>query len=148
MVDPLTHTLTCTQTHAGALGNHCNVLQGLGSENYSDAEACYQRVTKSHPNYDRAWVNLGGLYYVTGCVCACVAVCCVWVQTFEAWRYPTHTRMIDPRQLEEAAAAYVRALEVSPDNALARHALGALQVRETGENGRGLWCWCLGKTYV
>lgn len=32
------------------------------------------------------------------------------------------------RQLEEAAAAYTRALEVNPENPLARHALGALQV--------------------
>ncbi len=84
-------------SNAGALGNHCNVLQGRGSErDHHEAEACYQRVTQAHPEYDRAWVNLGGLYYVTG-------------------------------RLEEAAAAYVKALDVNPQNPLARHALGALQ---------------------
>lgn len=54
-------------TQKGALGNHCNVLQGLGSDKFfSEAEACYQRVIKAHPEYDRASVNLGSLYYVTG----------------------------------------------------------------------------------
>ena len=60
------------------------------------AWACPWQVIKAHPDYDRAYVNLGGLYYVQG-------------------------------DLEKAAAAYVKALETNPENAIARHALGALQ---------------------
>lgn len=62
------YSTTNQNTHPGALGNYCNVLQSLGPDAVHDAEACYKRVTEAHPNYDRAWVNLGGLYYVTGSV--------------------------------------------------------------------------------
>ena len=65
---PYSTTNQNTKPHPGALGNYCNVLQSLGPDAVHDAEACYKRVTGAHPNYDRAWVNLGGLYYVTGSV--------------------------------------------------------------------------------
>ena len=41
---------------------------------------------------------------------------------------PFHPFPPKSRRLEEAAAAYTRALEVNPENPLAKHALGALQV--------------------
>lgn len=41
---------------------------------------------------------------------------------------PPHPFPQKNRRLEEAAAAYTKALEVNPENPLAKHALGALQV--------------------
>jgi tetratricopeptide (TPR) repeat protein len=49
-------------SNAGALGNHCNVLQALGADSNKEAEACYQ-VGRS-----------GGLSCVGGCLYICMYV--------------------------------------------------------------------------
>jgi len=59
-------------------------------------ETCYRHLILAHPSYDRAYVNLGGYFYIKG-------------------------------DLEKAAALYMKALEINPENAIAIHALGALQ---------------------
>lgn len=101
-------------SNAGALGNHCNILQsvegreGGGSEQAGEdvgeggeeagagrVEGCYLRLIQAHPEYDRAYVNLGGYYYTQG-------------------------------EMEKSAAWYMKALEHNPQNAIAAHALGAL----------------------
>jgi predicted TPR repeat methyltransferase len=67
-----------------------------GGKEGGRVETCYRHLIQAHPSYDRAYVNLGGYYYIKG-------------------------------DMEKAAALYMKALEVNPENAIATHALGALQ---------------------
>jgi tetratricopeptide (TPR) repeat protein len=67
-----------------------------GGKEGGRVESCYRHLIHAHPSYDRAYVNLGGYFYIKG-------------------------------DMEKAAALYMKALEINPENAIATHALGALQ---------------------